>query len=294
MNLVVGATGLLGSEICRLLATGNRPIRALVRPTSDPTKVEQLKSLNVEIAQGDLKERASLDEACRDVSTVISTASSTISRQEGDSIQAVDLEGQLSLVDAAKEAGVRHFVLISFPRVDVDFPLQDAKRAVEDHLMSSGLTYTILQPTFFMEVWLSPALGFDAANAKAQIYGSGENKISWISYKDVAKFAVASIDNPAARNAVVELGGPEALSPHEVVRIFEELQGQKFEVQYVPEEALIEQMESSSDPLQRSFAGLMLYYSRGDVIDMQPTLARFPVQLTSVRDYAKAAFPAGG
>jgi uncharacterized protein YbjT (DUF2867 family) len=294
MDLVVGATGLLGSEICRLLAVENRPARALVRPTSDPTKVEQLKSLNVEIAQGDLKERASLDEACRDVSTVISTASSTISRQEGDSIQAVDLEGQLSLVDAAKEAGVRHFVLISFPRVDVDFPLQDAKRVVEDHLMSSGLTYTVLQPTFFMEVWLSPALGFDAADAKGQIYGSGENKISWISYKDVAKFAVASVDNLEARNAVIELGGPEALSPHEVVRTFEELQGQKFEVQYVPEEALTEQMESSSDPLQRSFAGLMLYYSRGDVIDMQPTLARFPVQLTSVRDYAKAAFPAGG
>lgn len=90
-------------------------------------------------------------------------------------------------------------------------------------------------------------MGFDAANGKAQIYGSGENKISWISYKDVAEFAVASLDNPAARNAVIELGGPEALSPLEVVSIFEELRGQKFEVQHVPEEALREQMDTATD-----------------------------------------------
>ena len=289
MNLIVGATGLLGSEICRLLAAEGKPVRALVRPTSDQIKVAQLESLNVEIARGDLKDRPSLDAACQGVSAVISTASSTLSRQEGDSIQTVDLEGQLNLVDAAKAANVSRFVLISFPPVDAEFPLQAAKRRVEEHLKSSGLTYAILQPSFFMEVWLSPALGFDAANAKAQIYGSGENKISWISYKDVAKFAVASLDNAEARNAVIELGGPEALSPLEVVRAFEELLGRKFDVQNVPEEALKEQRESASDPLQQSFAGLMLYYSQGHIIDMRKTLQKFPVQLTSITDYARAS-----
>ena len=288
MNLLVGATGLLGGEICRLLADEGKAVRALVRPASGQDKVARLRSLNIEIAQGDLKDRSSLDAACRGVSAVISTASSTISRQEGDSIQTVDQEGQINLIDAARRAGVGRFVLISFPRVDVEFPLQTVKRAVEEHLKSSGLNYTILQPTFFMEVWLSPALGFDAANAKAQIYGSGENKISWISYKDVAKFAVAALDNPEAYNAVIELGGPEALSPLEIVRIFEELEGSKFEVQHVSQDALAEGKEHSSDPLQQSFAGLMLYYSRGNVIDMRETLRRFPIQLTSVRDYARA------
>src|SRR5688572_24919202 len=177
MHLVVGATGLLGSEICRLLVADGKPPRALVRPTSDQGKVAQLENLNVEIARGDLKHRPSLDAACQGVSVVISTASSTLSRQEGDSIQTVDLEGQLNLIDAAKAANVSRFVLISFPHVNVEFPLQDAKRTVEDHLKNSGVTYTILRLTFFMEVWLSPALGFDAANAKVQIYGSGEKTI---------------------------------------------------------------------------------------------------------------------
>ena len=289
MHLVVGATGLLGSEICRLLATAGKPTRALVRPTSDRSKVAQLESLGIEIARGDLKHRPSLDDACRGVSVVISTASSTLSRQAGDSIQTVDLEGQLNLIDAGKAANVDHFVLISFPQVDVEFPLQDAKRTVEDHLKSSEITYTILRPTFFIEVWLSPALGFDAANARAQIYGSGENKISWISYKDVARFAIASPDTSEARNAVIKLGGPEALSPLEVVQIFEKLKGRKFEIQHVPEEALREQRESAADPLQQSFAGLMINYARGSVIDMQETLQKFPVELTCVKDYAKAS-----
>ena len=291
MNLVVGATGLLGTEICRLLAATGKSVRALARPTSDGSKVAQLEERGIEVVRGDLKDRSSLDAACRGVSAVISTASSTLSRQEGDSIQTVDLEGQLNLIDAARAANVNHFVLISFPHIDIEFPLQAAKRTVENHLKSSGLTYTILQPTDFMEVWLSPALGFDAANAKAQIYGSGENKISWVSYKDVAQFAVASLDNSEARNAVIELGGPEALSPLEVVEIFEEVGGRKFDVQHVPEEALEAQRESAGDPLQQSFAALMLFYARGSIIDMHETLRKFPLRLTTVRDYAQRSTP---
>jgi uncharacterized protein YbjT (DUF2867 family) len=289
MNLVVGATGLLGTEICRLLATEGKPVRALVRPTSDRTKVSSLKNLNAEIVQGDLKDRSSLNAACRGVEAVITTASSTLSRQEGDSIQSVDLDGQINLINAAKDSDVKHFVLTSFSQCDIEFPLQTAKRTVENHLKSSGLTYTILRPTCFMEVWLSPALGFDADNAKAQIYGSGENKISFISYKDVAKFAVASLSNPDARNSVIELGGPEALSPLEVVKIFEDVRGRTFDLQRVPEEALLQQLKTSSDPLQQSFAGLMLYDAAGSIIDMRETLRRFPVQMTSVKDFAQAS-----
>lgn len=289
MILVAGATGLLGGEICRLLAAAGRPFRAFVRTTSDKSKVAQLRDLSAEIAHGDLKDRSSVEAACQGVNAVISTASSTLSRQEGDSIQTVDLEGQLNLLDAAKAAGVTQFILVSFSPSALEFPLQVAKHAVEERLKQSGLTYTILQPTCFMEVWLGPALGFDFVNGKAQIYGSGQNKLSWISAGDVAKFAVESLDNPAARNAVIELGGSESLSPLEVVGVFERVQGRAFEIQHVPEEALLEQKKNATDPLQESFAGLMLYYSAGNVIDMRETLRKFPLQLVSVEDYAKAS-----
>ena len=290
MNLVVGATGLLGSEICRLLADKGQPVKALVRTTSDPVRVEALHQNGVEIVVGDLKDRSSLDAACRDVTSIISTASATLSRQEGDTLQTVDLEGQLQLIDAARAAEVKWFVFVSFRTSEnpsLQYPLKMAKRAVEEHLQRSGMAYTILQAGYFMEVWLGPALDFDHANAKARVYGAGQNPLSWISLVDVAQFAVACLDNPAVRNAILEVGGPEALTPLQVVQIFEEVKGEKFTVEHVPEEALQAQKAAATDPLQETFAALMLQYASGDAIDMEATLETFRLRLTSVKDYAR-------
>jgi uncharacterized protein YbjT (DUF2867 family) len=246
--------------------------------------------MGAEIVRGDLKDRGSLDAACRGATAVISTASSTLSRQEGDSIETVDRDGQLNLVDAAEAAGVPRFVLVSFPGLDMEFPLQSAKRAVETRVRQSRMTHTILQPTFFMEVWLSPALGFDVAQSTARIYGSGQNKISWISFRDVARFVVAALESRGADNATIMLGGPEALSPLEVVRVVEQATGKVMAVEHVPEDALRMQHGTATDSLQKSFAGLMLYYAHGDVIEMADTRRSFGIAwLQSVRDHLLAA-----
>ena len=129
-----------------------------------------------------------------------------------------------------------------------------------------------------MEVWLGPHLGFDAANARARVYGAGENTISFISLADVAEFAVRALDTPAAENAAINLGGPEAISPHAVIRIFEEIGGRPFEVEHVPEAVLEGAMAGATDSLQRAFAALSLGYARGDAISMDDTLRAFPVQ----------------
>lgn len=285
--LVAGATGILGSEICRQLIAKNIKVKGLVRSTSVANKIAALNELGVEIVVADLKNKASIVNAVQGVSSIISTVSSSLSRQEGDSIQAVDEQGQINLIDAAKSAGINQMVFISFCPMPGQFPLQTAKRKVEKHLQESGLNYTILQPTYFMEVWLSPALGFDYANAKAIIYGDGLKKVSWIAINDVASFAVASLDNVAAINKIIELGGPAALSPLEVVKIFEANTGKNFELQVVPETALKAQKEAAPDPLSESFAALMSGVAVGSEIDMKKTLHDFSIQLTSVNDYAK-------
>jgi len=290
-TLVVGATGLVGQEICRQLRDAGRSVRALVRQTSDPVKRAGLDKLGVELIEGDLKDPASLARACAGVQSVVSTASSTLSRQAGDSIESVDQEGQLSLVEAARKAGVEHFVFVSFrdnPRIQ--FPLTIAKRAAERALKGSGMAYTILQASYFMEVWLTPALGFDAANGKVRLYGDGSQPISWISYRDVARAAAAAVSEPAARNMVVELGGPQALSPREVVRMFEAAGAGEIATENVPEPALEAQMNAATDSLQKSFAGLMLMYAAGDAIDTAVGGRLFPFQTASVRDFITAQF----
>ena len=287
MVLVVGATGLLGSEVCRRLIARGLPVRALVRPTADVARIDQLRALGATLVVGDLRDRESLDAACRGTTTVISTATSLIPHQEGDSIADADRDGQMELVDAARAAGVGQFIYISYSgNHAVPSPLYAAKRGVEQHLRESGVPYTILRPAPFMEIWFSPALGFDYGRGAAQIYGAGERPVSWISLADVAQFAVDCVGNPAAENAVIELGGPEAVSPLEAVRTFEEVTGRRFELQYVPEPALAAQWESAEDPTQKSFAALTLGVARGDAIDMRHTLETFPRRLTSVRDYA--------
>src|SRR5262249_33314060 len=148
-------------------------------------------------------------------------------------------------------------------------------------------TYSILQPTYFMEIWLGPALGFNHAHAKPVIYGGGKNKISWIAIKDVASFAVAIIDNSAAQNAVIQLGGPDDLSVLDVVGIFEQESGQTFELQTIPYEALRAQIAAAPDSPGKTFRGLMIGLNTVGTIDMKETLRNFPIQLTSVREYAR-------
>jgi uncharacterized protein YbjT (DUF2867 family) len=259
-----------------------------VRPTGDASRIDELRAAGVELATGDLKDPASIQAACAGATAVLSTASSVLSRQPGDTIDGVDRLGQLQLVEAAKSAGVKHFVYVSFSPMAEDFALQRAKREVEQALVASGMTYTILRPTFLMEIWLSPALGFDVAARRARIYGTGENPISWISFPNVAEFAVRSLETAAARNATFALGGAEALTPLEVVRIFEELGRGAVHCR-------IRDGSCFAHGQGRPRAGRWMKLSRrsrwatahGDTIDMRATLEAMPVRLVGVREYAK-------
>jgi len=286
MILVTGSTGMVGSAACQRLVELGKPVKALVRETSDPAKTGRLSGLGITLVKGDLRNPDSLQTACQGVETVITTVSALpVSYTPGQNdIQHVDLEGTKSLIDAAKAAGVKHFIYTSF-NLNADFPLSNAKHEVEAYVETSGMNYTILRPSYFMEAWLSPMVGFDVANAKATIYGNGDQLISWISFLDVVSFVVESVTSPAARNTVLALGGPEPVSPNQVVKLFEAKSGKSFEVSYVPAEALKAQMEGATEPMQKSFAGLMYGYALGDPVNMEETLKAFPMKLTSLQEF---------
>ncbi len=290
MILIVGATGMVGSEVCERLVKNGKKVAALVRPSADAAKVKQLEALGVELLPGDLREPATLEAACRHADVVVSTASAVPFRYEAgiNDIVTTDLAGQRSLLAAARSANIRHFVYMSFStNINIAFPLQKAKRIVEHELKHSGLTYTILRPSFFMEAWLAPVMGFDPANAKATIYGIGAKRVSYISYRDVAAFVVKSLEVAAAKNATLELGGPQAISQLEAVDIFEHTAHSRFNVRFVPEPLLEQRQQAAAgDPLQQSATGLMRCLAHGDAIDMHKMRKAFPLHLTSVKDYA--------
>lgn len=287
MVLVVGATGLVGSAVCEKLARRGEKVRALVRGTSSEERIATLQTCGVELCVGDLKDPDSIAAACRGVNAVISTASSTLSRQAGDSIESVDAAGQLNLVNTAKSCNVERFLFVSFRRSPaLSSPLGDAKEAVEKAITT--LNFTTIQASWFMEVWLSPALGFDYANATARIYGPGTAPISWVSFRDVAEMCAVALRHPAAERTTIELGGPEAISPLEVVARFERIGGRPFKLEHVPEPALLSQFQEATDSMQKSFAALMLGYLHGDAINMAPAVDTFALKLSNVDDYARS------
>jgi uncharacterized protein YbjT (DUF2867 family) len=286
LTLVVGASGLLGTEIIRQLTATGRSVRALVRPGTSPDKRAAITATGAGLCDADLKDRGSLGRACEGVTAIISTASATLSRQDGDSIESVDEQGQLELVEAAEQHGVKRFVFVSFPPVAADFALQRAKRKVEQRLQDGKLQFTVLQPCFFPEVWFTPAVGFDPVAGRARVFGEGAGAVSWVSLHDVVRFAVAASEDSRFADKTLPIGGPDPLTQIQVVRIFEEAGSPGFALDHVPEAMLAGGLTHASNAIEEAFAALMLTVCRGLVVDPRPALELLPGRLTTVRDHA--------
>lgn len=285
--LVVGATGFVGGEIAHRLQQNHHSTRALVRGGTAHPKAKSLQEAGIEVVEGDLTVAETLVAACTGADTVVTTATS-MPTGANDGLRRVDHDGTLALIEAAERAGVKKFVYMSYSgNIRQDSPLERAKRDCENRLLQGPMQTVILRPSYFMEVWLSPALGFDAANGTVRIYGSGGGQCSYISAFDVAEFAVAAATRVyGEKNTILEMGGPQELSQLDAVQTFERTMGKKVELSFVPEDAIRAQ-HNSSDPLQKTFGALMLAYTRGDVISGSRTLAEhYGITLRSVQEYA--------
>ena len=287
MILVAGATGSLGSQIVTRLRANGEAVRGLVRTTSAPEKVSQLRDSAVDVVVGDLRDPPSLAKACEGVRTVISTVSMIGTAQPGDSFTDTDAAGTISLIDAAKAAGAGHFIFISLDTEQFPpSPLVDGKLAVEAHLRDSGIDYTILQPPPFMEVWLGPMLFGDATSGQVKLYGSGNGRVPYMATADVAEVAVRALSSPLAHNATITFGGPEAITQREAVRAFEKAFGKTLTATEVPEDALKAQWQAAENPFEKTFAGLMLGLAQLDV-DPTPLPGEMAFEMTTVWDFAK-------
>ena len=293
MILVAGASGELGRAICRKLVERGGTVYGMVRESSAPAAVAELEAMGVTLVRADLASPESLREACSGCDSVVSGM--TAMGRAGESIEQVDRDGQLALVSAAADEGVERFVYVSFSGViGKDDPLTLAKRAVERTLKHSGMTWTVLRPSYFMESWFSPQLGFDAAAGRARIYGAGREPISWVARDDVAAFAAEAVDSEEARNATLEIGGPEAIAPLDAVALFESVTGRRIEVEKVDEEGLRARLAASREPQERSLVALMLAYARGNAVPMADMAERFGLELTPLRHWAERTLGSAG
>jgi uncharacterized protein YbjT (DUF2867 family) len=172
MILIAGGTGTLGNRIVRLLKARGLQVRLLVR---DPARE----------MDGDLVEVERAMDGVRIVVSAIQEFSGS-----GDySPRTVDFQGNSNLIQAARAAGVEHFVLVSVHGAAPDHPMElfRMKYRAEQELRESGLAWTIIRPTAFMETWATILGKPLLETGKTRVFGRGHNPINFVSADDVAR-----------------------------------------------------------------------------------------------------------
>jgi uncharacterized protein YbjT (DUF2867 family) len=232
---VFGATGKIGSELIQLLSQAEIPVIAVTR-----NKNKAIHLPFVEWMEADMEDKDSLNPAMVNSKAVflISGASENIVRE------------QCNVIDAAAEEGVSHIVKVSSAMANSQSPLFIAKAhgQIEEYLVASGVTGTVLRPTGFMQNWL---LGLaNTVKTQRKIYeATGDGKRAYIDLRDIAESAFKILTEPDqhACHAYL-LTGSEVVNYNQLAAMITEVIGEQ--VSYVPisAETAKQQMEQRGMP----------------------------------------------
>lgn len=234
--LVSGSTGNQGGAVARSLLQRGFPVRALTRDTGKP-EAQDLAGRGAEVVQGNMDDRTSLDEHLEGVHGVFSVQSFWEAGYD------LEFRQGIMFADAARAAGVRHFVYSSVGSAhrDTGIPHFDSKWEIEEHIRQVGLPYTILRPVFFMQNW---------EMMRDQILESGtlaqpldpDKPLQQVNVEDLGAFAAMAFEDPDGWiGREVDLAGDELTMP-EVAGTMGRVTGREISYYQVPWDQFREQM----------------------------------------------------
>jgi uncharacterized protein YbjT (DUF2867 family) len=236
MILVTGGTGFVGPRIVHRLRAAKHPVRCLVR---DLDRGRDLASWGCELARGDVTDPDSLRRAVEGCDVVVHLVA--IIQGKPDQFERIMVQGLENAVAAAKEAGVRRFVLMSALGTSEETkdltPYFNAKWRMEQAVKGSGLEHVIFRPsfvfgkgggalrTFARVVRLSPII---------PVFGQGDQRVQPIWIENVAEYFADAIDRPDAANRTFELGGPDIVTYDELYERIKRVLGKRRAMLHVP------------------------------------------------------------
>ena len=234
MIVVAGGTGTLGTRLVPRLVGQGLAVRVLTR---DPARAQHLAGPGVEVARGDVRDPDSVAGALRGAGTVIAAVHG-FAGPGGVSPASVDRAGNAHLIEAAARTGAA-FVLVSVVGASPGHPMElfRAKHAAEEMLRASGIPWTTVRATAFMETWGTIMARPLQASGKIPVFGRGDNPVNFVSATDVAALVSQAATSPSLRGQVLELGGPGNLTFNHVAAIVQETTG-RGAVRHIPRAAL--------------------------------------------------------
>src|SRR5204863_47523 len=288
MILIVGASGRLGSVVAEHLLAKGKPVRAMTRT---PLNLAQLEQQGAEVVVGDLRNPASLLSACQGVEQVLMAAHALVGKGDNNP-QTVDDAGNRQLIDAAKAAGVKHFIFVSVQGASPDSPLEffRIKYRTEEYLRVSGLNFTILRPSAFMDLWAQLIGQPVVEQGKTTIFGRGNNPINFVAVEDVVRFICIAFENSRTRNEVIEVGGPENLTLNQVAEFFERTSRHEAKKRHIPlpmMRAMSILMQPLNPALSRQIRLGVFMDTANLCYDMTQTAITFGVELTPFEEIAR-------
>jgi len=293
MILIVGASGLLGKPIARQALAAGKKVRASSR---DPENLlADIKAAGAEVIAADLRNPESLQRACQGVNVVVASAHGLI-QGWGNHSKLVDDKGHRDLVDAAKAAGVEHFIYISAIDAAHNHPVLflSIKAGVEDYVAKSGMDYTIIRPTAFMERHAHLLLGHSLIEkGKVSLFGEGNSPRNFVSTEDVARFVLIAIEDPRAKGDIILVGGPGNHTNKEVAQMYAERIDSEVKIGNIPR-GMLKVMSTLMKPFHPGMSQTMKFAYMEDVqgspFDPSPTLEKYPVELTPIEQFVDKQF----
>lgn len=292
MILVAGGTGRLGTKVVTLLRQRGMEVRVLTR---DRSRAAHLAGAGVDVVEGDVRDLVAVRRAMAGIRIVISAIQGFAGTKDV-SPATIDRDGNHNLILSACEASVGHFVLVSVKDASPDHPadLMRMKYAAEQDLKASGIAWTIIQPTSYMETWCDVLGRPLLTKGKTQVFGRGRNPINWVSASDVAEFVTLATVNPALRGEVIEVGGPENMTMTAFVDVFRKETGSSGAVGHVP--PLVMRMAAIamrflSPGMARQIQMGLVMDTRAQAFDAMETRGRYPsIPLTCLHEVVRHDF----
>lgn len=259
--LAVGAAGKFAGLVIPALAERGAKVRGLIRDASDANAA--LRHGATEVVMGNLSDRSSVDVAMKGVGSVFYIAPAFLPNEANVGV---------SVVDAAKQAGVRRFVFSSVIHPILSaLPNHGAKGPVEEAILDSGMEYTFLHPTLFFQNYAGSWSTILKTGALAEPW-SNETRFSRVDYRDVADAAAIALTEDRLLDGTFELCAEGHLNRHDVAALLSDVLGYTIRPQKVDPASLGEEAK----PMRPMFEHYDKWGLLGNALSLRAILKREP------------------